>query len=250
MPRSRLPLAAILLAFSIVCIRLGVWQLDRLSARRSANALASARRALPEARYPAALPADSLEGRRVKATGTYDRAREVLLRGQVFGGVPGVALVTPLRPGGADTAVLVERGFVPSPDALTLPADTGLDEPGVREVHGIAGALGDSGAGQPLERNGHLTLRRLDIAALRAWVPYPVSDIVIRQTPGPSLPSLPRRRPAPPLDEGPHRMYAFQWFAFALTALVFGAVFLRKGGNGNGEEQMTGRRPPAPRAES
>jgi surfeit locus 1 family protein len=234
MPRARLPLAAILLVFAVVCIRLGVWQLDRLSARRSANALATARRALPEVPFPVAAPADSLDGRRVKATGQYDRAGELLLRGQVFGGVPGVVLVTPLRlDGPADTAVLVERGFVPSPDALTLPADGGLDEPGIREVHGTAYAIGGSGEGQPLERAGHLSLRRLDIAAVRARLPYPVFDIVIRQAPDPSLSSFPRRRPALPLDEGPHRMYAIQWFAFALTALVFGAVYLRKGGHEN-----------------
>jgi surfeit locus 1 family protein len=231
MPRSRLPLAAILLVFAVGCIRLGVWQLDRLSARRSANALATARRALPEVRFPIAVPADSLDGRRVKATGQYDRAGELLLRGQALGGVPGIALVTPLRlDGPADTAVLVERGFVPSPDALTLPADTAFDEPGRREVHGTAYAIGDSGEGQPLERAGHLTLRRLDIAAVRAWLPYPIFEIVIRQAPDPSLPSFPRRWPAPPLDEGPHLMYAIQWFSFALTALVFGAVYLRRGG--------------------
>ena len=71
-----------------------------------------------------------------------------MLRGQVFGGVPGVVLVTPLRLEGAgDTALLVERGFVPSPDALTLPADSTLDEPGRQEVRGLAFAIADSGNG-------------------------------------------------------------------------------------------------------
>jgi surfeit locus 1 family protein len=228
MPRSRPALAAILLVFAAVCIRLGVWQLDRLSARRSANALATARRELPEVEFPVAIAADSLNGRRVKARGRYDPRGELLLRGQVFGGVPGVVLVTPLRLGDADdTAVLVERGFVPSADALTLPADTGFDEPGVRQVHGIAYKIVNSDEGQPLGREGRLTLRRLDLRTVQTRLPYPVVDIVIRQTPDPSLPSFPRRRPPDPLDDGPHLMYAIQWFAFALTALGFGAVYLR-----------------------
>jgi surfeit locus 1 family protein len=228
MPRSRLPLALALVIFAAVCIRLGVWQLDRLSERRAANALAALRRDRPEVQLPATIPADSLEGRRVKAVGRYDRSGELLLRGQVFAGVPGVVLVTPLQLNGADTAVLVERGFVPSPDALSLPADSGLDEPGQVEVLGIA-YTADSGAGEPLTRNGRLSLRRMDFHAARARLSYPVLNVVIRQTPDPALPSFPRRRPIPPLDEGPHLMYAIQWFAFALIGLGFGAVYLRKG---------------------
>jgi surfeit locus 1 family protein len=180
---------------------------------------------------PANVPADSLDGRYVKAVGRYDRSGELLLRGQVFGGVPGVVLVTPLRlDGSSDTAVLVERGFVPSPDALSLPVDSGLEEPGRVEVLGVAYRTADSGGGEPLTRNGRLSLRRLDVHAARARLSYPVLDVVIRQAPDPTLPSFPRRRPVPPLDEGPHLMYAIQWFAFALTGLAFGAVYLRKGG--------------------
>src|SRR5688572_6110495 len=139
MPRSRLLLALVFLAFAAVCVRLGVWQLDRLAARRAVNAAALARRGLPEVALPARLPAESLSGRPVRATGRYDRTAEIVLRGQVFGGVPGVVLVTPLRIEGAgDTVVLVERGFVPSPDALTLPPDAELDEAGAQEVRGLA----------------------------------------------------------------------------------------------------------------
>ena len=230
MPRSRLPLALALSAFAAVCIALGVWQLDRLGERRAGNSAAAARRTRPEVTLPAVLPADSLDGRPVRVSGHYDHEQEMVLRGQVFGGVPGVVLVTPLRLRGAgDTAVLVERGFVPSPDALTVPADAGLEEPGVREVRGIAVAAG-SGGGEPLERNGRLSLRRLDLAAARARLPYPLLDVVVRQLPDPVLPSFPRRRPPPALDDGPHLMYAIQWFAFAVTGAVFGLVFLRRGG--------------------
>ena len=229
MPRSRVLLAIACFVFAAVSVRLGFWQLDRLAERRASNAAAQSRRALPEVALPTPLVADSLAGRPVRAAGRYERAGEIVLRGQVFGGVPGVVLVTPLRVEGAgDTAVLVERGFVPAPDALTIPADASLDEPGRQEVRGLAFPIPDSGNAQPLERHGRLSLRRLALEEVRSRLPYPVLNLVLRQTPDSSLPSFPRRRPAPPLDEGPHQLYAIQWFAFALTGVVFGGVFLRK----------------------
>ena len=63
MPRSRPLLALLSLAFAAVCVRLGIWQLDRLAERRAANAAALARRALPEIALPRALPAESMAGR-------------------------------------------------------------------------------------------------------------------------------------------------------------------------------------------
>jgi surfeit locus 1 family protein len=231
MPRSRPLLAILVLVFAAVCVRLGLWQLDRLADRRADNAAALERRRLPEIRLPSALPSESLGGGRpARAAGRYEPADEVVLRGQVFGGVPGVVLLTPLRlEGVGDTALLVERGFVPSPDALTLPADVTLDEPGRQDIRGLAFVIRDSGDGQPLEHDGRLSLRRLDLARVRSQLRYPVLDVMLRQSPDPALPSFPRRRPPPPLDEGPHKLYAIQWFAFAAIAMVFAGVFLRKG---------------------
>ena len=73
-----------------------------------------------------------------------------------------------------------------------------------------------------------MSLRRLDLTQVRSRLPYPVLDVVLRQTPDAALPTFPRRRPPPSLDEGPHKLYAIQWFAFAVTAVVFAGIFLRK----------------------
>lgn len=228
MPRSRILLVLGPLLFAAAAARLGVWQLDRLAARRAANAAALARQQLPEIVLGDVNRGQDVNSRRARAYGSYDRAHEIVLRGQALEGVPGVVVVTPLRPeAGGDSAVLVERGFAPSPDALSLPADPPLDEPGPREVRGLAFAI-PPGGGQPLEQSGRLTLRRLDLSAIRARVPYPVLDVYLRQLPDTGLPGFPRRRPAPALDEGPHRLYAIQWFAFAAMAVVFALVFARK----------------------
>jgi surfeit locus 1 family protein len=222
-PTSRRVLIVLLLMAAAVCLRLGFWQLGRLQDRRAANRLAADARAAPPARLPEASGAgDDLAFRRVEATGRYDHAHEVVLRGASLNGLPGVTVVTPLRLGGSDTALLVTRGFVPSPDAVTVGLDS-LREEGEVRVRGIALPIG-SGDAKPLERRGTTTWGRLDAAALRELLPYPVYPVALRQSPDPALPRLPRRLEPPPLDDGPHLNYAVQWFLFAGMAAVFTGV--------------------------
>ena len=54
------------------------------------------------------------------ARGRYDHGHEIVIRGDVLQGVPGVRLVTPLLLGDGGPAVLVDRGFLPAPDAVTV----------------------------------------------------------------------------------------------------------------------------------
>jgi surfeit locus 1 family protein len=230
-PRARYTLIAGLLLFAALAVRLGIWQLHRREERLAANAAATNARSAPELDLAVRAGAP-LGGRRVRATGTYDRAHELVLRGRALQEVPGVAVVTPLRgPTLGDTAVLIERGFVPVPDAVTLPPDSGtLDEPGPRTVHGVALPLRSAAdSGVPLERGGQTTWRRPDLAALRRRLPYPILDVYVQQTPDSGLPRMPRRREPPALDdEGPHLSYAVQWFGFAVTAVVFAGIFWKK----------------------
>ncbi len=202
-------------------VRLGIWQLHRLRERRATNRVVLAAREAPVVTLTGSVlgSADSLVERRVLARGRYDDTHDVVLRGAALQGVPGVIVATPLRLDGSDTAVLVERGFVPAPDAVTIDA-TALAERGKVQVTGLAERL-DSGGGKPLDRRGQTTWARLDAVALRNTLPYPILSISIRQLPDSSLPSFPRRLDPPPIDEGPHLSYALQWFFFATLAVVF-----------------------------
>ena len=212
------------MAAAAVCARLGFWQVERLRERRAANRLAAEARTAPPVRLPGAErpPAN----RRVEAVGRYDHANEIVLRGTSFQGLPGVTVVTPLRLPGSDTALLVTRGFVPAPDAVTAELDS-LREEGEVRVQGIALAI-DSGRGRPLDRNGRATWAALDAAALRERLPYPVFPVAVRQSPDPALPRLPRRLEPPSLDDGPHLNYAVQWFLFAGMAVAFAVVVVAR----------------------
>ena len=231
MPRSRYLLLIISFILAGLFVKLGLWQLSRLHDRRAGNRRAAEARAGEVVDLNRTGNArDARADHRVVVRGEYDRMHEVVLRGHVYRELPGVQVVTPLRIAGNDSAVMVNRGFFPSPDATFADTDS-LNEPGEVTVHGIAFAIPLSAdSGGALVSNGKETWRRLDLAALRKRIPYPLLDVYILQSPDSGLPLYPRRLEPLPLDDGPHLSYAIQWFAFATIAVGGGLIFLfRKG---------------------
>ena len=199
-----LGVAAILVA--TVCVFLGRWQLDRLAQRRARNAVLAARLALPPLPVGRDILADSARQRRVVAQGVYDFSAERTWPGRSFQGTPGVALVTPLRLADG-SAVLVDRGWAPSPDAFHVD-HTLYREPDTATVTGIA-LIPPRGRGD---------------VAVTGFLPF-----VIQLESADPARGLPRRWPSPTFDDGPHLSYAIQWFSFAVIALVGTAVLIRKG---------------------
>ncbi|HEX2093586.1 MAG TPA: SURF1 family protein [Longimicrobiaceae bacterium] len=230
--------ALLVLAVAATCVRLGFWQLDRLEQRRARNAAIRAAQALPllemDSAAAAAVASDpgAHLNRRVRVRGVYDPAREVVLRGRAREGRPGVHLVTPLRIAGGTAVVLVNRGWIPSPDATTVERGR-FAAGGVREVVGILQEVPRTGnRGQPSARGGgDTTYRRLDLEVARARSPLPVLPLYVQQLPDSTAPAAGPPHPVPPpaLDEGPHLGYAIQWFSFAAIAVIgFGVMVLRR----------------------
>ncbi|HYL21533.1 MAG TPA: SURF1 family protein [Gemmatimonadales bacterium] len=217
--RDRAALVGALLV-AAACVRLGVWQLDRLHERRARNVAVLALRTEPPIAVSAALSADSARDRRLTARGTYDYTRERLWYARSYEGVPGVDLVTPLRlPDGV--AVLVDRGWAPSPDAYHV--DHGAYREGDSAVVFGLGMLAPRARGD------------VDPVALRDSLPYPLLPFVIQQLPPSSALSRPLppgllRWPAPELSDGPHLSYVIQWFSFAVIIVVGSFALARKRG--------------------
>jgi surfeit locus 1 family protein len=225
--RARLLLLASFALVALVCLRLAFWQLDRLHQRRAANEVALEARTAPVvALQPANIADPNLGGRRVRATGHYDHTHDVVLRGKAYNGVPGVEIVSPLVFEDGRRAVLVHRGFMPTPDAVTVQTDS-VREFGKVRVEGIAELVG-SGTGDRLERGHRQTWARLDLDAMSTSMPYQLAPVYIRQSPDSGLPPFPRRLEPPVIGDGPHLNYAIQWFAFAGMAVVFGLVIWRQ----------------------
>ncbi len=167
-----------------------------------------ARLALPRLEVRSGLVADSARWRRVTARGIYDYGAEQTWPGRSFQGTPGVALITSLRLADG-SRVLVDRGWVPSPDAFHVD-HTLYREPDTVTVTGIA-LIPPRGRGD------------VDVAGSLPFV------IQLETPEPPPNRGIPRRWPAPAFDDGPHLSYAIQWFSFALIALVGTAVLIRKG---------------------
>ena len=224
--RARLLVIASFTSVALICLGLGLWQLDRLEQRRAANRVAAAARSAPRVDVePNAALDSTLTGREVRAVGHYDHTNDVVLRGRAYNGSPGVEIVSPLVLEGGRRAVLVNRGFMPTPDAVSVQTDS-VREFGTVRVEGTA-LLVPSGSGKPLERGYGTTWARLDLKTLSARMPYELAPVYIRQSPDPSLPRFPRRLEPIPIDDGPHLNYAIQWFAFSAMAIVFGGVILK-----------------------
>lgn len=223
--------ALFVLVVVVVCVRLGLWQLDRREQRRERNRAVAEARSLPPIEIAAgSLPAlaaepDRYVHRAATVRGRYLPGRSLVLRGRVADGTPGVHLVTPLRLVDGGAVVLVNRGWVPAPDAATIDPKR-FEQRGIQEVSGILQRIPRTeNRGDPARVGSVLTYRRLDLDALRSGVPGPVLPLYVQRSAGAADPPLPLAVAPASLDEGPHLGYAFQWFAFAAIALVgFGVV--------------------------
>ncbi|MDP1545426.1 MAG: SURF1 family protein [Anaerolineales bacterium] len=213
-----------------VCIRLGIWQLDRLEGRRAFNAQVTTMRAAELLDLNESVPADiaSMEWRSVTFMGEYDFANQVAIRNRYYGSEYGYHLITPLLSNG--TAVLVDRGWVPAdadwhdfdePGAVTVTGQIRLGQ-GKPAIGGIADA--------PPEDGGKLAVwNNLDVENMSAQFSYPILEIYIQPNveAGDTTPPIPYQ-PEIELTEGSHFGYALQWFTFAAILFAGYPFYLRR----------------------
>jgi surfeit locus 1 family protein len=246
----------LVLAVTVACAALGLWQLDRLGQVREQNdRLATRLEAEPVDLADLAATGEvddaELEFRRAEVTGTFRPDQEVLQRGQQDPrGQQGYHLLTPLELED-DRVVLVRRGWVP----------TGLDTPPVAPAAPPEGEVSvqgmlerpvpQPGFGPQDPAEGHLErVFHPDTARLDGQIDGDLLPIVLR---------LEEQRPAVEgefpvllgrleLDEGNHLSYAVQWFTFGLLALVtYGAWLSTRSRHRDDQPPAEGERTPAPR---
>ena len=221
-----------------LCIRLGIWQLDRLSQRRVFNNQVISMRALPPFDLNASTDAStltSMEYRAVSVRGTYDFANQVALLNQYHDSVLGYHLLTPLRLADG-RAILVDRGWIPADGNKTPQGWSRYDAAAPAEVQGVM-RLGVTktpfgGRADPALAPGQSRLdfwNFVNLDRLAAQIPYPILPVYIQPNPvaNDATPPIPYQ-PEIDLSEGPHLGYAFQWFTFATILLIGYTIYLRK----------------------
>lgn len=231
MKRAMILVVGLLVA--VICIRLGIWQVRRLQERRERNRHAEQQLALPillldsAVARSIALDPDAYRFRSVRASGRFDFARELVVIARSHRGVPGVHLVTPLVIDDS-IAVLVERGWLASPDSRTIPQGA-APEPAAATVEGVLlradGRALRAGAARPWPRRVVVP----DPAQVGSWYPYRLVPMLLRRHAPPSGSPL-RAVELPERSAGPHLSYAVQWFAFATIAVAGSVIlFVRRG---------------------
>jgi surfeit locus 1 family protein len=227
MSRRSIAFCVLALVAAAVFARLGLWQLARLHEKVRRNASIAAQQLEPATQL-ASVPRDTAGAHYRKATvsGRFGYDQEVILGARTHQGSPGVDLVTPLRIAGSDTSILVNRGWVYSPDGASVDRARWRE----RDTATITGYIEvyapDAGVTK-VAREPRL-VRRLSRSELAPRITSPLAPYYLVATGDSADGAHPARRELPALDEGPHRSYAMQWFAFMAIAL---------GGDGLGGER-------------
>ncbi|GGK38373.1 SURF1-like protein [Pilimelia terevasa] len=231
--------AALTVLASALMVLAGVWQYERYAQRTASNARVAAAEATVPAPVAAVLPVPGAaagavgaappaarQWARVTATGRYDAAHQVLVRGRNRDGARGFEVLTPLRlPGGA--GLLVDRGWIAAVggDARARPA-VPPPPPGEVTVVGRV-APPESGAG-PVDRvDGRPEVRRISPAHLAPLLPYPTfGAYLLRDADSPD----PGGDPLAAVESPRQRTwqnagYVVQWWLFAVMTWV-GFVWL------------------------
>jgi surfeit locus 1 family protein len=201
---------------------LGVWQVQRLAwkealiARVDRHLHAAPVTAPGPAQWPA-LTRDEDEYLRVRVTGRYDFAREVLVRASTELG-PGFWVLTPLRRADDGSWVLVNRGFVPPEQRAHVPQGD--------PQQSVTGLLRFTEKGF-LQHNdpaqGRWYWRDVDQITAALKLPGPAAPYFIDLE---ATPQTAQSWPRPGLTvirfRNDHLVYAITWFA--MCAMVFAAI--------------------------
>ena len=235
--RSWIIATVLVLAGAAVCVRLGIWQLDRLDQRRAFNDQVTSMRMLSSLDLNADESADvaTMEYRAVIASGTYDFENQIAIRNQYYEGRYGYHILTPLLlPNGQ--AVLVDRGWIPSEGNDSPAGWTRYATASPAEVRGVMrlGAENPRFGGVP---DPTLTPNRsrldiwnfVNIERIQAQVSYLLLPVYIQLDVDANDVEPPISvQPIIELTEGPHFGYALQWFSFAAILLIGYPFFIRK----------------------
>ncbi len=213
-----------------VLVRLGIWQLDRLAQRQVQNAqLQQVWESSPlwlTGEFPTQ-PLIELQNRKTAVTGTFDFSHQLFIKLQNYQGQTGGYLVAPLRIEGSETAVLINRGWIPDDQADVTKWQV-YEEPGILTVQGVI-ALSEATDAAAAPTAPQIEWYRIDVASIANQLPYPILPFYVVQSPEGANQTLPYRLETEiDLSEGSHLSYAVQWFLFATILATIYLVYVHK----------------------
>ena len=217
------------LVLLVVLVSLGQWQLDRAEQKRAVLAeRAAATKAPVISVNDQTTTLARHEYRRATAIGRFDTEHQFLLDNRVQDGRIGYRVMTPLRLEGRETAVLVDRGFIPiAGSRQTLPTLPSV-EPEARVSGRISAGpsvgmrLGEAADGT---NQWPRRLQYIDFDYMDATLDYSLSDYLLVEG-SLATDAVARRGERDAWRFGParHEGYAVQWFSLAAALTLIWLV--------------------------
>jgi len=224
-------------------IGLGMWQRSRYHERTAENAVIRTAMNAPPVPIEgtdavgAAVP-QKARWKQLTLVGTFDTAHQFLARNHQENGNPGFYVVTPLTLGDG-TAVLVNRGWIPTVDSdeqqspvIPAPPAGTVTITGRLQQSETKGNTGirDVTSGLPA---GQISLINTDALALKTGLQLRGGYTeVITSKPADSATNSSGVQitpvDAPSLDEGPYLSYWFQWWLFCVIAIGGWVTIIRR----------------------
>jgi surfeit locus 1 family protein len=206
-----------------ITVALGFWQVGRAHQKEALrDEIAAANRDGLISLSTRAVRADDLLWRRVEVRGHFEPRYGILIDNRVLHGVPGYQVVMPLDIQDSGRYVLVNRGWISSTGSRSVLPDVKTPA-GEVDVVGLATVPST----RPFELSGNAAegkvWENLRLDRYQAAVPIALQPIVIEQENDLSD-GLKREWTLPDFGIDMHHGYAFQWFALAVTIMVFYVV--------------------------
>jgi surfeit locus 1 family protein len=205
-----------------IFIYLGQWQLDRATHKQALITEYSRRAQLPPIDIDARVTSSRDDRyRQCVVHGRYDLRRQWLLDNRTHGGRAGYHVITPLRIDGSESAVLVNRGWVPvGPSRARLPDLAGPSGPVV--VHGTLRPpprVFQLGPDAAPDGNWPAVVQALNLATMAEQIGRPVLPEIVQLDPGDEYGFVREWTAVVGIGPDKHRAYALQWFTFAVVLL-------------------------------
>lgn len=240
-------LGALMAIIALACVGAGTWQIARFQHKVSENDALRTNAHRAPVQVADVLPLvdseqpdpseDDVEFRAVTATGTYDVARQYLVRSRTIGDSVGFLVLTPFRT--ANGTLLVVRGFLRSPESegvpsvpapprgtVTITARTHTSE----TRNDAASQLSDN---QIESINAHQQATRLGAPVYDGYAELESGQPGTRGLVAMPKPDL--SNPAGGALEPQHFAYIIQWYLFAALALAAPFVMARAEARGEHE---------------
>ena len=213
--------AAVIVA--MIGFSLGQWQTRRASEKLAIEARQQARESDAVTDLGSImLKPEEVEFRRMKVRGEFVPEWTVYLDNRPYKGMAGFHVMTPMKMANSDMHVLVARGWVKRDvaDRAKLPP---ISTPaGTVEIEGVArlapGHVLQLGKAETLQRGA--IVQNVDASEFAKAAGIKMQPFVLEQA-GDMQDGLVRDWPRPSTGVEKHKGYAFQWYALAVTALLF-----------------------------